>query len=1117
MNFQSKDSAAGFPEHALTAEAIFFRSYSRRTETGQKESWQEAIERQAKGMSALGKFTPYEAELVYQQALQVKSLPSGRWFWVGGTDHILKPENFPSAYNCLQGDTLVDTYEDGDVKIKDLVGKTVHVLNGNNVRVPVEFKSYGVQPLMEITLQKYMSHEPSVTIQATPNHNWLLTGGKTEEGKWVETSGLLTGSFIKGSEDLKWRVLAVHDLEIEEEVFCCEEPETHSFVLSWGILTGNCSSTAVTDWDAFGYMMDLAMQGCGTGAVLTPENIDQLPAICNQITVEVMDEPGESWEKHDRWGFSGNTIVIQGDDRESIFPEDMWEDFQDGHFYIHVGDSRQGWVDAYLELLRIASCPYAKEKNPTVHVYLGRVRPKGVLLKGFGGVANPVELPKMFKRVGEILKKAYGRKLDTLEACLLIDEAASCIVAGSIRRSAGIRQGSDSDALFASAKQNLWMQNSEGKWLIDPDRDALRMANHTRVFMHKPSYAECLKSVTDQYNSGEGALQYAPVALARASADILDCPEKVAMFQKVFDIEDPTEREIKAKNLLLQFDDGNILGRDWQKLKMQNREECIEAELSDRLKRFGMNPCLTAGTMVITRHGHFPIEDLVGKVVEIWDGTQWVKIDNFRITGENQPVFTVNFGSGQSVTATAYHKFILEDGQRVELKNLKVGDRLMTHDTRIHGIHHEPAAYLKGFLVGDGTIRGGIVALDLYEPKYGCIERLIKSASEMTAKELIAQGIAVRAKSSRERGSTDIGFNEPSVNRKRRMTGLASLDRSLRNWCDEYRKTFPMEILNWDLPSKLEFIAGCMDADGTSQDHEGCRYQITSIHKEWLSGFQLLLQTVGVKSKLNLSKKAEMKDFGHRGGVYETQPLYRLTISQAFSIILAKQVIFTRLASFASRAMKNKRKDSLNRIASIEFSHTAEEVYCATVPTNNSFALSNSLLVGNCGEILLNDNFCNLSQVHLDQINPLDTEAQEDAFHAATLNVAALLHHEFTVSRYQQSRILDPIVGVSFTGLFDFFVNLFGSEWLRWWQAGRPQDWEKTERGHLMTQFKRLAKTTQLEHFASLSDYFEARERDYLEWWKTIVRDHLFEYCDRHGLKRPNRYTTVSLIGPKLF
>jgi hypothetical protein len=33
---------------------------------------------------------------------------------------------------------------------------------------------------------------------------------------------------------------------------------------------------------------------------------------------------------------------------------------------------------------------------------------------------------------------------------------------------------------------------------------------------------------------------------------------------------------------------------------------------------------------------------------------------------------------------------------------------------------------------------------------------------------------------------------------------------------------------------------------------------------------------------------------------------------------------------------------------------------------------------------------------------------------------------------------LDPIVGVSFTGLFDFFVNLFGESWLRWWEAGRP-------------------------------------------------------------------------------
>ena len=45
--------------------------------------------------------------------------------------------------------------------------------------------------------------------------------------------------------------------------------------------------------------------------------------------------------------------------------------------------------------------------------------------------------------------------------------------------------------------------------------------------------------------------------------------------------------------------------------------------------------------------------------------------------------------------------------------------------------------------------------------------------------------------------------------------------------------------------------------------------------------------------------------------------------------------------------------------------------------------------------------------------------------------MACLLNHRFEVERYRQSREWDPIVGVSFTGLFDFFVHAFGADWLR--------------------------------------------------------------------------------------
>ena len=142
-----------------------------------------------------------------------------------------------------------------------------------------------------------------------------------------------------------------------------------------------------------------------------------------------------------------------------------------------------------------------------------------------------------------------------------------------------------------------------------------------------------------------------------------------------------------------------------------------------------------------------------------------------------------------------------------------------------------------------------------------------------------------------------------------------------------------------------------------------------------------------------------------------------------------------------------------------------------------------------CGEILGSNFHCNLSEIHLNQIDPENYKEQEQAFTAGALSVAALLNHKFLEPRYQYSRELDPIVGVSFTGLFDFFVHAFGVDWLHWWTEGRPA----TEEG--------LA--------------FKRREQEYLSKWKDIVHRVVWEYCDRHNIKRPNRCTTVQPSGTK--
>ena len=260
----------------------------------------------------------------------------------------------------------------------------------------------------------------------------------------------------------------------------------------------NCTSTHMSDLEAFGLMIDLAMQGSGTGAVLEEEVVRKLPKVRRELVLRSITPIANKVDGNPKTTFTA--------DNEGMI--------------IVVGDSRQGWKNAYMLLLQAATSAY--QSGPyDIWINLEEVRPAGKKLKGFGGTANPVKLEQMFRKVIDLLNGAVGRKLTTVEACLLIDEAATCIVAGNIRRSAGMRQFSQFDEDAAVAKDGLYKQDEEGNWVVDTKKEALRMANHTRCFHEKPTYETIEEAVRKQFYSGEGAIQYVPEAVARANADIL--------------------------------------------------------------------------------------------------------------------------------------------------------------------------------------------------------------------------------------------------------------------------------------------------------------------------------------------------------------------------------------------------------------------------------------------------------------------------------------------------------------------------------------------------------------------------------------------------------------------
>lgn len=76
--------SAEFPETAPAANPVFFRTYSRLTKAGLRETWDEVCDRTLEGIIELGKLNPDEIATLENMQRHLKALPSGRWLWVGG-------------------------------------------------------------------------------------------------------------------------------------------------------------------------------------------------------------------------------------------------------------------------------------------------------------------------------------------------------------------------------------------------------------------------------------------------------------------------------------------------------------------------------------------------------------------------------------------------------------------------------------------------------------------------------------------------------------------------------------------------------------------------------------------------------------------------------------------------------------------------------------------------------------------------------------------------------------------------------------------------------------------------------------------------------------------------
>lgn len=431
--------------------------------------------------------------------------------------------------------------------------------------------------------------------------------------------------------------------------------------------------------------------------------------------------------------------------------------------------------------------------------------------------------------------------------------------------------------------------------------------------------------------------------------------------------------------------------------------------------------CWSADTLITTKGGLFPIIDLVGKEVEIFDGQKWVLNNSFEEKGIDD-IYRVTLSNGLYFDASTNHRFFMEDTETIKTTTqLAIGDRLQYNDSLItYGNHYEKGAYIKGFLCGDGTTaKKTQPVLWLYEPKYSCKERIEESLNEIPVNSTMTNTI------------TDIGWKQYSsnINERLSLSGLSARERkSLYLWASKYKKRLPLEIFSWNLQSKYDFIAGLFDSDGTALDSRdrGVSYQLVSIHKEFLVDVLRLLSSIGIYGKLTTGNKGGIRKI--RDQAWYCNETWRISIPQTYAIKLSKKVKFSRLTSFEDRYTVYNLKYRYNTVTSIEKLDRKEPVYCCNVPSTSKFYVNGGLIAGNSEQILDEHNVCMLSSINLSKFSEYGWSGYQDlvSFGIQFLDTCRKIEYEEnrSPSPIQRQKLVDiPRIGLGVTGLADYFIR----------------------------------------------------------------------------------------------
>lgn len=143
-----------------------------------------------------------------------------------------------------------------------------------------------------------------------------------------------------------------------------------------------------------------------------------------------------------------------------------------------IPDTREGWVES----LKMALNAFFKGDSFPMFDY-SLIRPKGELIKGFGGISSGSEpLRKLHTQIYNLLSKKEGLYISVTDITDIMNMIGVCVVAGNVRRTAQIVFGDPNDEEYLKLKDYSWDTDSQSMIGSNIERSSWGWASNNSIF-----------------------------------------------------------------------------------------------------------------------------------------------------------------------------------------------------------------------------------------------------------------------------------------------------------------------------------------------------------------------------------------------------------------------------------------------------------------------------------------------------------------------------------------------------------------------------------------------------------------------------------------------------------